>query len=140
MKLFFDSLVARYATSTKLRHTGRKLVRPATITPRNTVKPFVTVEGRMIGKLDTFDSDLETWELEFVYNGKSLRVADADDWLEAMVETFEHANILGGLFTTVGMNMTGREEPTRDGDTFTASVTFELTVQRRTRSPLTRAI
>ena len=113
MKLFFDSLVARYNRSSVLRLTGRKLVRPATITPRNTVRPFTTVEGRQVSKFDTFDQDVETWELEFVYNGKSLRVNDADDWLEAMIETFEHANLLGGSFTTVQMTMTGQDASCR---------------------------
>lgn len=136
--MIFDALRDRFRANVRLRIIGRKLVRPTEINPKNEVRPFVTVDGSMVEKLDTFTSDLETWSLEFVYNGKSLRVADADEWLEQMIETFEHAAIASGQFHTVSMTMTGQEAPSRDGDVFTASISFDLMIQRRKLSPRVR--
>ena len=138
MKMIFDALEDRFGTNKRLRIIGRKLVRPTEINPKNEVRPFVTVDGSMVEKLDTFTSDLEKWSLEFVYNGKSLRVADADEWLEQMIATFEHATIAAGQFTTVSMEMTGQEGPSRDGEVFTASISFDLTIQRVKLSPRVR--
>ena len=138
MKMIFEALEDRFGTNKRLRIIGRKLVRPTEINPKNEVRPFVTVDGSMVEKLDTCTSDLEKWSLEFVYNGKSLRVADADEWLEQMISTFEHAAIAAGQFTTVSMEMTGQEGPSRDGEVFTASISFDLTIQRAKLSPRVR--
>ena len=138
MKMIFDALEDRFGTNKRLRIIGRKLVRPTEINPKNEVRPFVTVDGSMVEKMDTFTSDLEKWALEFVYNGKSLRVADADEWLEQMIATFEHAKIASGQFTTVSMTMTGQDGPSRDGEVFTASVSFDLMIQRAKLSPRVR--
>ena len=63
MKMIFDALEDRFGTNKRLRIIGRKLVRPTEINPKNEVRPFVTVDGSMVEKLDTFTSDLEKWRL-----------------------------------------------------------------------------
>lgn len=138
MKYVFSALRARFHTSAELRRVGRELFQGFNNQRLNVVPPYTEVNGRLAARLDTFGSDIESWDLQFRYHAKDIRSNAAADWIEAMQETFKDANLLSGFFHCCGMQANDVGAPTSENSKFDATARYTLTLQRRVNSPVVR--
>lgn len=138
MKYLFEAIEARFNANPTLALKGRKLYEGFEEDRVNVTKPYSEVNAEMVERLDTFDSDIESWELRFRYHAKDIRTDSADDWVDAMTNAFKDANILSGQFHAGGCVMVGASVPRMTDGLFDAMVNFRLIVQRRHLLPATR--
>ena len=138
MKYVFPALKQRFNSSAELRRVGRELYQGFAEKRVNVPPPYTEVNGRLASRQDTFESDIETWELTFRYHAKDIRTKSADDWIEAMQATFKDANITHYSFHCCGCMAGEVTSPTSDNSKFDASAKFRLTIQRRVKSPAVR--
>lgn len=138
MKYLFQAIEARFNANPTLRLKGRKLFQGFEQARVNEVKPYSELNASMVQRLDTFGSDVETWELAFRYHAKDLRGTSADDWIDAMTDAFKDANIRAGQFQTAGVMMLNAAVPQLANGVFDASIRFRMIFQRRELLPLVR--
>lgn len=138
MKYVFPALKIRFNRSAELRRVGRELFQGFDNKRLNVPPPYTEVNGRLAQRLDTFDSDIETWDLTFRYHAKDIRANSADDWIEAMQATFKDANITHWAFQCCGCVAGEIVSATSENSAYNASAKFRLTIQRIVNSPLVR--
>lgn len=138
MKYVFPALKQRFNSSAELRRVGRELYQGFAEKRVNVVPPYTEVNGRLASRQDTWDSDIETWELTFRYHAKDIRINAGADWIEAMQATFKDANVTGFGFHCCGCRAGEVTSPTSENSKFDASAKYRLTIQRRVLSPSVR--
>lgn len=130
-----DAIKARFNGHATLSRLGRVVV-PGDVGGEHRAATLVTMSRGE--SFDTFGSDIEQWELEFRFGSVSLLADDANDWLEAMMDAFEDANIIWPGFDTAGCRVTGQTGPTREAPMFVAETSVELIIQRHVNLPKNR--
>ena len=138
MRGLFRSLELRFDSNPTLRLLGRKLYEGFEDQRVNVARPYVEVNPNLPDRADTFDSDLEIWNLPFRYHAKDLRTTAATEWIEAMENVFRDANIFSQYFSTCGVRMMEASVPSLSNGLYEATVRFQLTLQRRANLPLVR--
>jgi hypothetical protein len=139
MKALFDALRSRYRANSVLRTKGRDLYLGLREQERPTVtKPYAEVNLEMTERLDTFDSDVETWSATFRFHTNDIRTNPAHEWLEALQEAYKDARIASYAFHCAGMRMMRSAGPSASDGGYDASATFNLFIQRLVNSPLVR--
>jgi hypothetical protein len=138
MKYLFQAIEARFNANPTLRLKGRKLFEGFDEARVNVVKPYTEVNAAMVQRLDTFGSDVETWELNFRFHAQDLKTGAADDWIDAMTDAFKDANIKAGQFQCAGTVMLGASVPKLNNGVFDATVRFRIIFQRTVNLPLVR--
>jgi hypothetical protein len=138
VKYVFPALKARFHQSGELRRVGRELFQGFDNQRLNVVPPYTEVNGRIVSRPNTFESDVEVWDLTFRYHAKDIRSNAAADWIEAMQAAFKDANITSFAFHCAGCEAGEASAPTSENSTFNAMARFRLTVQRRINQPLVR--
>lgn len=115
---------------------GRKLLIGFEEANVNAVKPYTELNARLVNRLDTFDSDIEVWDLNFRYHADDVRTVDGEEWIDGITEALKDANVKSGVFTTAGCVMTGANAPKLTNGTFDAAARFRLTIQREQELPI----
>jgi hypothetical protein len=138
VKGLFQAIEARFNAYPMLRLKGRKLYEGFEEQRVNVTKPYTELNAALVERLDTFSSDIETWELKFRFHAKGLKGESADDWVDAMTDAFKDANILAGQFVTAGTRMLIASVPKLTDGLFDATMTFRLIFKRNLNSPLVR--
>jgi hypothetical protein len=138
MKYLFQALEARFNAFPVLRLKGRKLFEGFDTARVNVVKPYTEVNAALVERLDTFESDVETWELNFRFHAQDLQTTAADDWLDALTDAFKDADVTAGQFQCAGTQMLGASIPKLTNGVFDATARFRLIFQRRVNLPLVR--
>lgn len=138
MKYLFQALEARFNAFPVLKLKGRKLYEGFEDARVNVVKPYTEVNASMVERLDTFTTDIETWELNFRFHAQDLKTAAADDWIEAMTDAFKDADVRAGAFQCAGTQMLGAAIPRLTNGVFDATARFRAIFQRHVNLPLVR--
>jgi hypothetical protein len=138
MKYLFQAIEARFNAFPVLKLKGRKLFEGFDTARVNVVKPYTEVNASMVGRLDTFESDVETWELNFRFHAQDLQSGATDDWLDALTDAFKDADVTAGQFQCAGTQMLGAFIPRLTNGVFDATARFRLIFQRRVNLPLVR--
>lgn len=136
MKYLFDALEDRLSEFPALMLKGRKLLVGFEEANVNAVKPYTELNAKLINRLDTFESDVEVWDLNFRYHADDIRSTDAETWVEEMIVAMKDANVKSGVFTTAGCAMIEASVPKLTNGTFDASARFQLTIQREQELPI----
>lgn len=142
MKVLFPSLEARFNGSPLLRRVGRKLYRRSRDelgTPADSRGPHTIVfPYQDHDTLDTFDSDIERYFLEFRFFSKSPIPKDADNWLDQMYDSFDDCTLGSTLFHTAEFHRIGVTDPHLDGGAWVAAVKYRIVIQRFQMVPAVR--
>jgi len=139
VKYLFEAIEARFNANPTLRLKSRKLYEGFEETRVNVTKPYTELNAELSERLDTFDTDIEQWDLRFRYHAKALKGTTADEWVDAMTETFKDANIRSGHFVTCGCRMVSASVPKLADGLFDATIRFEVTIQLTLKSPFVRS-
>lgn len=132
----FRSLESRFNGNPTLLRLGRKLFEGFEDQRVNATRPYVEVNPNLPDRADTFDSDVEVWNLPFRYHAKDLRTTAATDWIEAMENVYRDANLFSPFFSTCGCRMMEAAVPSLANGIYEAAVRFQLTLQRTANVPL----
>ena len=136
MRALFDALKARYRGHPVLRAKGRDLLEGLNETERLSVtRPYTEVNFEMTERLDTWGSDVETWQATFRYHAASIQTLSAHDWLEAMQDTFKDANIVSPFFHCAGTVMRTSSGASESDGGYDASAVFDIFIQRQVTNP-----
>jgi hypothetical protein len=138
MKYLFQAIEARFNAFPVLKLKGRKLFEGFDTARVNAGRPYTEVNAALVERLDTFESDVETWELNFRFHAQDLQTKAADDWLDALTDAFKDADVTAGQFQCAGTQMLGASIPKLTNGVFEATARFRLIFQRRVNLPLVR--
>lgn len=133
----FTILGMRFDASPTLVTTGRKLYQGFDEDNlANLERPYTEVNiDKTSASLNTWDSDIDEWDLKFRYHARDIRTIAADLWLGGMRAMFKDADLSNFAFRCCGVREAAMSSPRNQNTGFDAAIRFLMTVQWRVRSP-----
>lgn len=139
MKAFADAIVQRFNSDKTLKRYARRIHVGVGDDPIKTL-PYVdlSISGPS-AELDTFDADLESYEVEFTLFGKDSIPDNLNRAITEMMRVFDDCNLVSGDFETVMFQRTGGEGSFLVDGVYRASLAYDAIVQMVSQIPVVRA-
>lgn len=133
----FDALRLRFRSNPTLATKSRDVVLDLTDQDRpNVVRPYVDCTMTLEEQHNSFDTDVDEYEVEFRYHAGGIKPLAAHEWLEAIRIAFKDADLKSHAFQCCGIRQTGARGPSSADGGYDAAATFRVFAQRIVRSPL----
>lgn len=139
MKSITDAIIQRFDSDKTLVLFARKIHVGLGTEPVKTL-PYVNLSlTGPSAELDTFDADIESYDVEFTMFGQDSTPDSLNRSAKEMMRVFDDCNLVSGDFTTVMFQRTGGVSPFLLLGVYRASLAYEVIVQMVSQVPVVRA-
>ncbi len=133
----FDAVQDRFNTDARLKKLGRRLYEG---TGQDQRLPFVTMETTPTESLDTFDTDITVWPIQFeIVAGASPSSTAIHNIKDALTHRFDDAALDFSEWDDVGCQYVTEAGPNQDeGKLWRMTIDYKITASRVTMVPAVR--
>lgn len=136
MEAIFTALQARFKADTEAKKVLGRLYQGFEGEPIRSVLPYVEVsKSNESDELDTFDSDVESFDLTFTIFTKRLHPKKPNQGTSILRRLFDDVDLASESFNTVMFRRTGGDGPKLVDSLYQASITFSVILHRKTPVP-----